>query len=136
LRPSLLRHPSTRCRERLGVLQARGEKAYAVFVEGKHRRLDTLSQLLRSLSHKSVLDRGFVLVRDKDGRPLRYVAEAEAAAQVDLEFADGHVEAAIGDAAPAADPGPAAGSSARRASSSSRPTQAQQKVNDPQGQLF
>ncbi len=137
LRPTLLRHPAARCRERLGVLQARGQKAYAAVLDGKHRRLDTLSQLLRSLSHKSVLDRGFVLVRDKGGHPLRYVAEAQAAVQVDLEFADGRLEASIDGAAAqtaARDQGqPGTG---RRASSAPKPAQAQQKINDPQGQLF
>jgi exodeoxyribonuclease VII large subunit len=132
LRPSLLRHPATRGRERLGVLRDRAGKAFATSLDVKHRRLDTVSQLLRSLSHKSVLDRGFVLVRDKDGHPLRYVAEAQAAGLVELEFADGRADATLdGDREKAVTPAPA-----RKPAAAARPPQAQHKVNDPQGQLF
>jgi exodeoxyribonuclease VII large subunit len=135
LRPSLLRHPSARGRERLGVLQMRGVKAFATLLDGKHRRLDTLSQLLRSLSHKSVLDRGFALVRDQHGHPLRTVVAAVEVGHVELEFADGRAEASIeADAARLSAPTPIPPRKASAAAS--RPPQAQQKINDPQGQLF
>jgi exodeoxyribonuclease VII large subunit len=129
LRPSLLRHPASRGRERLAVAHARGQKALAASLEGKYQRLESLSQLLRSLSHKSVLDRGFALVRDKHGHPLRNVGEAEKAGRVELEFSDGRASALV-ETDLAREP------AARRAAPSSRPASAQQKVNDPQGQLF
>ncbi len=134
LRPSLLFHPAARGRERLGVVQMRGVKAFATLLDGQHGRLDTLSQLLRSLSHKSVLDRGFALVRGPDGHPLRSVNAAIDAGQVELEFADGRAEATIeagAERAPTPVPVPRKASAA-----ASRPAQAQQKINDPQGQLF
>jgi exodeoxyribonuclease VII large subunit len=133
LRPSLLRHPATRCRERLAVVQARGQKAITASLEGKYQRLDALSQLLRSLSHKSVLDRGFVLVRDKDGHPVRHVGDAEAAGRVELEFTDGRTAATIESDPLRERPAP---SPARKPAATARPAAAQQKVNDPQGQLF
>jgi exodeoxyribonuclease VII large subunit len=133
LRPSLLRHPATRCRERLAVVQGRGQKAIAASLEGKYQRLDSLSQLLRSLSHKSVLDRGFVLVRDKHSHPVRYVADAEAAGRVELEFADGRTQATV-ETDPLRER--AAPPPARKPVATARPAAAQQKVNDPQGQLF
>jgi exodeoxyribonuclease VII large subunit len=135
LRPGLLRHPATRCRERLGEVQARGVKAFVGAIDRKHRRLDTLSQLLRTLSHRSVLDRGFVLVRDRDGHPLRHVAEAIAAAHVDLEFADGRAGASI-DTDGARPAGPAPVQPRKSSAAAARPPQAREKVNDPQGQLF
>ncbi len=132
LRPGLLRHPTARGRERLTVLRDRAGKAFATSLDVKHRRLDTLSQLLRSLSHKSVLDRGFALVRDRDGRPLRLVAEARAAGFVELEFADGRADASLdADAEKPADAGPG-----RKPGAASRGPQPQHKVTDPQGQLF
>jgi exodeoxyribonuclease VII large subunit len=132
LRPGLLRHPAARGRERVGVLRDRADKAFATSLDVKHRRLDTLSQLLRTLSHKSVLDRGFVLVRDRDGHPLRRIEEARAAGLVELEFADGRAEATLGQGADNAAPS----SPSRKPAAASRPPQAQHKVNDPQGQLF
>jgi exodeoxyribonuclease VII large subunit len=133
LRPSLLRHPASRGRERLDALHARGRNAFAGWLDDRHRELDALSQLLRSLSHKSVLDRGFALVRDADGRPLGSVDAAAAAGQVELEFADGRVDAMIDPhGIPRSDGAPARKASAPAA----RPASAQQKTSDPQGQLF
>ena len=55
--------------------------------------LASLSQLLRSLSHRSVLDRGFALVRGARGKVIRRAAALDGAAALDIEFADGHVSA-------------------------------------------
>jgi exodeoxyribonuclease VII large subunit len=52
-----------------------------------------LSQLLNSLSHRSVLQRGFAIVRGDAGQMLRSVASACATTAFDIEFADGHVAA-------------------------------------------
>ena len=132
LRPGLLRHPATRGRERLDATRERARKALAASLDQRHNKVGALSQLLRSLSHKSVLDRGFVLVRDKDGRPLRHVADAQTARVVELEFADGRADAVLeSDPEKAGAPTPS-----RKPAAASRPPQAQLKANDPQGQLF
>jgi exodeoxyribonuclease VII large subunit len=47
--------------------------------------------LLTALSHRGVLARGFALVRDLEGRPLRQAAQVNAGMQLDVEFSDGHV---------------------------------------------
>ena len=61
----------------------------------RHRR-DRLArdgQLLNSLGYRQVLSRGFALIRDSDGQPIRSIAEAKAVtAMLDIEFADGHME--------------------------------------------
>jgi len=106
--------------------------AFATYLDVRHSRLDALSQLLRSLSHKSVLDRGFVLVRDQNGHPLRHVAEAHAAGIVELEFADGSAVATLEH-----DPDAAiSGGRGHRPGTASGPHQEERKAGDPQGQLF
>lgn len=129
LGPGLLRHPARRGREKLGQLAMRGAYTMIACVEKRRRTIDSLGQLMRSLSHKSVLDRGFVLVRNADGRMLRRVAEAEAAGDVELEFADGRTLAQVqgGSGAPPEKPEREPGAQAARA-----PKKAKQK----QGQLF
>jgi len=56
------------------------------------RRVDvnSLEKLLFSLGYPQVLARGFVLVRDKDRKPLRRAAEVADGARLDIQFADGH----------------------------------------------
>jgi exodeoxyribonuclease VII large subunit len=49
--------------------------------------------LLAAFSYRGVLMRGFALVRDADGRPLRSAAGVVSGAPMDIEFADGHVRA-------------------------------------------
>ena len=57
------------------------------------RQLDGQAKLLQSLGYHNVLARGFALVRGR-GRPmLRRAAEVKPGAALDIEFADGHVEA-------------------------------------------
>ncbi|RFD19393.1 exodeoxyribonuclease VII large subunit [Komagataeibacter melaceti] len=48
---------------------------------------------LASLSPQAVLERGYVLVTDRAGKPLSHAAQARRAAQVTLTFADGQVAA-------------------------------------------
>ena len=64
-------------------------------------------QLLAALSHRGVLARGFALVRDVDGRPVRLAAAVDPGMPLDIEFADGRVRArAEGASAGAAEPSP------------------------------
>jgi exodeoxyribonuclease VII large subunit len=95
LQPGLLLHPAKRARERLDLLTGRGRQSVLATADRRRRQIDGLAQLLRSLSHRSVLERGFALVRDADGRMVRRLAEAEAAGLVELEFTDGRVQAEI-----------------------------------------
>jgi exodeoxyribonuclease VII large subunit len=131
LGPGLLRHPARRGREKLDQLTARCGHSMIASVERRRRTIDSLGQLLRSLSHKNVLDRGFTLIRDAEGRMVRRVAEAEAAGGIELEFADGRVLAEVrgGGGSGAKPPKPAReaeGAAARR----------DKKAKQKQGQLF
>ncbi len=61
-------------------------------------------QLLAALSYRSVLARGFALVRDEAGHPLHAASSIGPAARLDLEFADGRVAATADSDRPAATP--------------------------------
>lgn len=67
---------------------------------GLDRRRATLAareKLLDSLGYRQVLARGFALVRDAEGRPLRLAADVASGARLDIEFADGHRSAIAAD---------------------------------------
>ena len=93
LKPGLLALPSARQRERLESLSARAEQSIRHVLKSKAFEAGALSQLLRSLSHKSVLERGFALVRSEDGHIVQRAAALKGTARLDIEFADGHVPA-------------------------------------------
>jgi exodeoxyribonuclease VII large subunit len=97
LQPGLLSGPAARQRERLQSLIVRAEQGVRNALKRKAIEAGSLSQLLRSLSHKSVLDRGFALVRGEDGHIIRNAASANLAVRLDIEFADGHVAAKPGE---------------------------------------
>ena len=50
-------------------------------------------ELLAAFSYRGVLARGFALVRDAKGRPLRTAAAITAGMPLDIEFADGRIGA-------------------------------------------
>jgi exodeoxyribonuclease VII large subunit len=67
-----------------------------IFKSGQDR-ISSQGQLLESLSYKGVLERGFALVRDGDGKPVMRAAEAVAGGAIEIEFLDGSRGAAFGD---------------------------------------
>ena len=76
----------------------RAEQAMRSTLKRKALEAGSLSQLLQSLSHKSVLDRGFALVRGEDGHVVCQAETAKTATRLDIEFADGHVSVKSGGA--------------------------------------
>ena len=66
-------------------------------------RLRSAEQLLKAFSYQGVLARGFALVRDGEGHPLRSAAAVSGGARLDIEFSDGRV-GAVADGARAAQP--------------------------------
>ncbi len=63
-----------------------------------HERLAALSGLLKSLSYKGVLERGFALVKTEAGRIVRRAGDLQATGAVSLVFADGERAAHLGEA--------------------------------------
>jgi exodeoxyribonuclease VII large subunit len=79
--------------ERVAVLADRGARAMDNFLDARWARCDRDGQLLAAFSYRGVLARGFTLVRDRAGRPLRTAAAVTAGSPIDIEFSDGRVAA-------------------------------------------
>ena len=90
-----------RSQDRLADLFARAPRAIDLILRRRADRLDGASKLLSALSYQGVLARGFALVRDEAGKPLRTASAVAAGASLTIEFADGRVAAqARGEAPP------------------------------------
>jgi exodeoxyribonuclease VII large subunit len=97
LRPGLVSAKLGRAGERLDTAFRRASRCMASTAAAARARLEGQAQLLRSLSHRNVLDRGFALVRGADGAVIRRCAMLGAPLQpVEIEFADGRVSAHTG----------------------------------------
>lgn len=88
------------------------------------------ANLLASLSYRSVLRRGFALVRDADGRAIRRVAAVSSPSRIEIEFADGKVDAQTLEGS--GSPEPPKGSPSTRSS----PARKSQSGSGSQGSLF
>ena len=71
-------------------------RVWSASIQSRRDRLERFSRLLETLGYRQVLSRGFALVRDADGRPLRRIGDIPVAATLDIEFTDGHIEASVG----------------------------------------
>jgi exodeoxyribonuclease VII large subunit len=83
--------------ERVATFAARAERAIGVVLDLRAARLDRAAQLLAAFSYRGVLARGYALVRDAGGTPLRAAAAVSAGMRLDIEFSDGRVGAIAGD---------------------------------------
>ncbi|WP_230533181.1 exodeoxyribonuclease VII large subunit [Microvirga roseola] len=98
-REALLRAERTRLAqagETLNGLAERLAPALQGQIARKAERLDSLSKLFGSLNYKSVLERGYALVRDPDGLPVRSADAVLDGQALVLEFADGKADATGG----------------------------------------
>jgi exodeoxyribonuclease VII large subunit len=85
-----------RARERVTALAERAERAAWNLLDNRAARLEHAGQLLAAFSYRGVLSRGFALVRDAAGHPLRTAAAVSPGMALDIEFADGRVGASAG----------------------------------------
>ena len=69
-------------------------------------RVERAERLLAAFSYREVLKRGFALVRDGDGHPLRSAAAVTSHMRLDIEFSDGRVTAVADGETPAATTAP------------------------------
>ena len=91
--------------ERLAGFVQRAQSGVRRRLERHAAKLDTAARQLRLLSHESVLERGFALVLDASGRPLRRAAQVAAGEALDIHLAGDERVAALvadGDGAPKA----------------------------------
>ncbi len=118
-----------RQRERVGALADRSQRAARLLIRQRAASVERCGQLLAALSHRAVLARGFALVRDLDGRPLRVALAVAAGQRIDIEFSDGRVRAraeqssAAPDASPPSPSPPSAPTKPRRRDGNGGPGQ-------------
>jgi exodeoxyribonuclease VII large subunit len=91
-----------RNRERVLRLAERARRALLTTTTRLQAQVAHRGQLLGALSYRSVLARGFALVRDEQGHAVRAAAGVGPGARLDLEFSDGHVAATADTDRPAA----------------------------------
>ena len=84
-----LQQRSAESRRRLTETGDRKRRALRQVLQRMKDRLGSEAKLLAALGYKSVLARGFAVVRDQHGRPLRGVAAIRPEAALELEMADG-----------------------------------------------
>jgi len=98
LSPALLRTRLERSHVLVDSFFTRGQRAYATYLARRGDRVRSAGQLLNAFSYRGVLSRGFALVRDQKGVPLRAAASVDPGMRLDIEFSDGRV-GAIADGA-------------------------------------
>jgi exodeoxyribonuclease VII large subunit len=141
LSPIALSARLSRMGERAETLAARAARAFANATAARRRRLDGLATLAGSLSYQSVLRRGFALVRDGEGGMVRRRAGLAEGARLDIEFADGRIQATAGASPPTSTPPTGTenrrqpSEHAKRETSAPRPPQRRHR-DGGQGSLF
>jgi exodeoxyribonuclease VII large subunit len=86
------------------AVHARAKLAIAAVLDNRFARLERAERLLAAVSYRGVLARGFALVRDDAGRPVRTAAMVQRGTRLDIEFSDGRVRATAEATAVAAPP--------------------------------
>ena len=76
-------------RERIADLSARARRAVSAAGERRGARVEALAGLLGSLGYRSVLARGYAVVRGEDGRAVARADLVGPGQRLELEFADG-----------------------------------------------
>jgi exodeoxyribonuclease VII large subunit len=82
-----------RHRERVFAFGERAQRATLALLKQHMARVERAERLLSAFSYREVLKRGFALVRDGDGHPLRAAASVTGGMRLDIEFSDGRVGA-------------------------------------------
>ncbi len=94
-RLTLASQENRRSRDRLTHAAAQLRGAVMVQAERRATRLAGVGQMLVSLSYRSVLQRGYALVRNEAGQALRHATQAPAGTTLAIEFAEGSVQAEV-----------------------------------------
>lgn len=108
--PERLKTRTSRSRDRLSALGLRADTAMAGQLARLSSALLARDRVLQSLSYRNVLGRGFAIVRDPAGTPLKAAAGIASGDALTVEFADGRigVEATGAGSAPPSPPVPVA----------------------------
>ncbi|HRX37713.1 MAG TPA: exodeoxyribonuclease VII large subunit, partial [Aestuariivirga sp.] len=79
-------------RKQLDTTSQRAARALSRIVEVRRQRYEATAKLLETLSYKSVLQRGFALVRDAKGKSVHAASDVKPGQTLQIEFADGSVK--------------------------------------------
>ncbi|MCO5153064.1 MULTISPECIES: exodeoxyribonuclease VII large subunit [unclassified Shinella] len=94
--PARIAAQTGRARDRLSGLALRAESALAGDLARRRALLQAQDRMLQSLSYRNVLKRGYALVRDEEGAPVKGAASLGPGRAIAIEFADGTVDAVTG----------------------------------------
>lgn len=130
------RELNARRAEWVAAFGLRASRAMAGRLRDDRRRLDGLAQLLSALSYHGVLERGFALVRDAEGRAVRRAGGLGPGAVIEIEFADGRVGAQTSGASAHAGVSPVADAGPAEPAPSPRRAPVRRKKPDPGPTLF
>lgn len=128
-----------RASERLATLETRSTRAVTIAIARRRSTLTASTQLLASLSYRSILNRGYAVIRDARGAMVRSVTTIGAGDRLDIELADGRIsaDAASSVANPEASQPKLPEVSAATTSARTRtPRRPPDKVPDDQGKLL
>jgi len=100
LSPASIRAQVARFRGRPAEFLERAGRALATLIHRRAERVSSLAKLVEAFSYHKVLDRGFALVRDAAGKPVRKAAAVTAGDALDIEFSDGHLPVVATGGAP------------------------------------
>jgi exodeoxyribonuclease VII large subunit len=95
---STLQNRVTEARRRLPEAASRASRALSQLLSKRRDRFAGEAKLLQAMSYKSVLARGFAVVRDAQGKPIRAAAHVKSGAMLAIEFADGELQVQAGKA--------------------------------------
>ncbi|MBB5052942.1 exodeoxyribonuclease VII large subunit [Afipia massiliensis] len=88
-----LRAQIDRGKEKVTRLATSARRGADLQIQQRETRLKYVAQLLKALSYKGVLDRGFALVRDEHDQPLHAATNVGSGQRLTIEFADGRIGA-------------------------------------------
>jgi exodeoxyribonuclease VII large subunit len=95
-RLSRARTEIARDREKIAALDSRMLPALRRQLQRRTDRLDNAAKLLKGYSYEGVLERGFALVLNDKGQPVRSVVAATAGSAITVRVADGSFGAVVG----------------------------------------
>jgi exodeoxyribonuclease VII large subunit len=126
--PGKLFVQTTRSRDHLGNLTRHSDTAIRHMIAQARGVIVAQERVLKSLSYKNVLARGYAVIRDDENRPVASASALAAGAAISIEFADGNIDAVTGEGPP-----PSAGGAVPR----KRPPKGETLGDPPkQGSLF
>ena len=70
------------------LLETKFKNRLENIMDRKETKLDTLAQLLEASSFKRVLERGFTLVMNNKGKPIKLSSEAPKNTSIKIKFSD------------------------------------------------